>query len=97
MCLQIICKQNSVVIILLFRLLACALSLLQSDVLPRSMSKNVLRERVYSACLDYFCTGFKCPTQSPVQLSEDIHALIKFWQIMYSDKKYLMASVIGGN
>ncbi|XP_073997967.1 phosphatidylinositol 4-kinase III alpha isoform X1 [Rhodnius prolixus] len=78
-----------------FRLLACALSLLQSDVLPRSMSKNVLRERVYSACLDYFCTGFKCPTQSPVQLSEDIHALIKFWQIMYSDKKYLMASVIG--
>lgn len=78
-----------------FRLLSCALSLLQSDVLPRSLSKNVLRERVYSTCLDYFCTGFKCPTQSGPQLAEDIMALIKFWQTMHSDKKYLMASVIG--
>ncbi|BET02066.1 Phosphatidylinositol 4-kinase [Nesidiocoris tenuis] len=78
-----------------FRLLSCALSLLQSDVLSRSLSKNVLRERVYSICLDHFCTGFRNPTQSPQQLSEDIIALIKFWQTMHSDKKYLMASVIG--
>ncbi|CAH1390658.1 unnamed protein product [Nezara viridula] len=78
-----------------FRLLSCALSVLQSDILPRSLSKNVLRERVYSTCLDYFCTGFKCPTQSRAQLAEDINALIKFWQTMHSDKKYLMASVIG--
>ncbi|CAB0019336.1 unnamed protein product [Nesidiocoris tenuis] len=77
------------------RLLSCALSLLQSDVLSRSLSKNVLRERVYSICLDHFCTGFRNPTQSPQQLSEDIIALIKFWQTMHSDKKYLMASVIG--
>ncbi|KAL1122935.1 hypothetical protein AAG570_003260 [Ranatra chinensis] len=79
-----------------FRLLSCALSLLQSDVLPRSLSKNVLRERVYATCLDYFCTGFQTPTQAPgPQLCEDITALIKFWQTMHSDKKYLMASVIG--
>ena len=30
-----------------FRLLHCALSLLQGDILPRSLSKNLLRERVY--------------------------------------------------
>jgi phosphatidylinositol 4-kinase len=78
-------------------LLSCALSLLQSDVLPRSLSKNVLRERVYSTCLDYFCTGFQSPTQSSHQLKEDITALIKFWQTMHSDKKYLMASVVGGD
>lgn len=78
-----------------FRLLSCAISLLQSDVLARSLSKNVLRERVYSTCLDHFCAPSKCPTQSPLQLQEDISALIKFWQTMHSDKKYLMASVIG--
>ena len=30
-----------------FRLLHCALSLLQGDILPRSLAKNLLRERVY--------------------------------------------------
>lgn len=78
------------------RLLSCALSLLQGDALPRSLSKNVLRQRVYCASLDYFCCGFQAATQSGVQLSQDIAALVKFWQSMHSDKKYLMASVIGG-
>ncbi|XP_065226540.1 phosphatidylinositol 4-kinase alpha isoform X2 [Planococcus citri] len=78
-----------------FRLLQCGLSLLQGDILPKSLSKNVLRERIYSACFDVFCTDMQCPTQKPPQLREDISILIKFWQTMHSDKKYLMTSSIG--
>lgn len=37
-----------------FRLLSCGLSLVQGDSLPHSISKSVLRERVYSAAIDYF-------------------------------------------
>ncbi|XP_012059018.1 PREDICTED: phosphatidylinositol 4-kinase alpha [Atta cephalotes] len=73
-----------------FKLLSCGLVLLQGDVLPRTLSKNVLRERVYSNCLDYFCRERQLPTQEIDQLSEDIVTLIRFWQVMHSDKKYLM-------
>lgn len=79
-----------------FRLLSCGLSLLQGDVLLRSLSKNVLRERIYCTCLDYFCCRKRCPSQRGTELREDILVLIKFWQTMHLDKKYLMASVIGG-
>lgn len=79
-----------------FRLLQCALSLLQGDILPKSLSKNVLRERIYSACFDVFCTYTHCPTQKSPQLREDISILIKFWQNMRSDKKYLMTNSIAG-
>lgn len=78
-----------------FRLLNCGLSLLQGDVLPRSMAKNLLRERVYQACLDYFCCPPRCPNQSKANLREDALCLIRFWQIMHSDKKYLRQSLIG--
>lgn len=37
-----------------FRLLACGLSLVQGDALPRSIGKSVLRERIYSAACDFF-------------------------------------------
>lgn len=79
-----------------YRLLSCGLSLLQGDVLTRSLAKNVLRERIYCTCLDYFCSPKRCPTQRGAELRDDIHVLIKFWQTMHSDKKYLLASVIGG-
>ncbi|XP_075984283.1 phosphatidylinositol 4-kinase III alpha isoform X2 [Anticarsia gemmatalis] len=79
-----------------FRLLSCGLSLLQGDILPRSLARNILRERVYSACLDYFCRGLQCPAKSSSALREDIISLIKFWQLMHSDKKYLKSSDIGG-
>lgn len=78
-----------------FRLLACGLSLLQGDVLPRSLSKNVLRERIYCNCLDYFCCPPRCPIQRGAELREDILVLVRFWQTMHSDKKYLKASVVG--
>ncbi|KAF9417408.1 hypothetical protein HW555_005505 [Spodoptera exigua] len=79
-----------------FRLLSCGLSLLQGDILPRSIARNILRERVYAACLDYFCRGLMCPAKSSSALREDIISLIKFWQLMHSDKKYLKSSDIGG-
>lgn len=64
--------------------------------LPKSLGKNILRERVYCACFDTFTTPVQCPTQRGSELRDDILALTKFWQTMHSDKKYLMASVIGG-
>lgn len=79
-----------------FRLLSCGLSLLQGDILPRSLARNILRERVYSACMDYFCRGLQCPAKKSGALREDIISLIKFWQLMHSDKKYLKSSDIGG-
>lgn len=78
-----------------FRLLTCGLSLLQGDILPKSLAKNVLRERIYSCCLDYFCQPQRCPTRTSVNLREDIIILIRFWQNMHSDKKYLRESVVG--
>ncbi|XP_034943088.1 phosphatidylinositol 4-kinase alpha [Chelonus insularis] len=73
-----------------FKLLSCGLFLLQGETLAKSLSKNVLRERVYYNCLDYFCRERQTPTQEPEQLREDIITLMRFWQVMHSDKKYLM-------
>ncbi|CAH1104235.1 unnamed protein product [Psylliodes chrysocephalus] len=78
-----------------FKLLSCGLSLLQGDTLPKSLGKNVLRERIYCSCLDYFCKPITCPSQKSVDLREDISTLIKFWQNLHSDKKYLKASDVG--
>ncbi len=36
------------------RLLTMGLMLLQSEILPNTMAKSVLRERIYAASLDYF-------------------------------------------
>ncbi|XP_065557789.1 phosphatidylinositol 4-kinase alpha-like [Artemia franciscana] len=79
-----------------FRLLHCGLSLLQmDDLLPKSVNKNVLRERIYQTCLDYFAGPVKCPTQKEQKLLEDTISLLKFWQAMHSDKKHVKASVAG--
>ncbi|KFM83573.1 Phosphatidylinositol 4-kinase alpha, partial [Stegodyphus mimosarum] len=78
-----------------FRLLACGLSLLQGDVLPRAVCKNVLRERIYTAALDHFCGPSMCPTQKGSELRDDITTLIKFWNSLHSDKKYLRATMMG--
>ncbi|CAG0882290.1 unnamed protein product [Darwinula stevensoni] len=79
-----------------FSLLSAGLSLLQGDILPRSICKNALRERVYYAALDYFCEPMQCPTpeQKGGRLREDVLVLIRFWQAMHSDKKYLKTSLI---
>ncbi|KAF8787808.1 Phosphatidylinositol 4-kinase alpha like protein [Argiope bruennichi] len=78
-----------------FRLLSCGLSLLQGDILPRTVCKNVLRERIYTAALDHFCAPPMCPTQKGPELREDISILIKFWNNLHTDKKYLKATMMG--
>ncbi|CAB3384659.1 Hypothetical predicted protein [Cloeon dipterum] len=73
-----------------FRLLLCALSLLQGDGLPRGcLSKNVLRERIYCTTLDYFCCTPGTPTQQGAALKEDISVVVRFWTNMHAEKKYL--------
>ena len=50
--------------------------MIQGDVLPNSMSKNLLRQRIYSVAMDYFCADRSFPTQNPVALKEDIQVKI---------------------
>lgn len=76
-----------------FRLLNCGLSLVQGDTLINSVSKFVLRERIYSAAIDYFCGPQICPSQRGPELREDIASLIKFWQSLLADKKYLRTTL----
>ncbi|RWS14888.1 phosphatidylinositol 4 kinase-like protein [Dinothrombium tinctorium] len=80
-----------------FRLLTCSLSLVQGDAFPRSVSKSVLRERIYSAAIDYFCGPQMAPTQKGAELREDIIAIIKFWHTLHSDKKYLKNAFINNS
>lgn len=78
-----------------FKLLQCGLSLLQGNTVPKSLARNILRERIYSNALDYFCGPPTCPNQSKEQLLEDIFILLKFWQTMRSEKKHLVTSEVG--
>ncbi|KAK6191311.1 hypothetical protein SNE40_003034 [Patella caerulea] len=79
------------------RLLIMGLSLLQGDILPNTAGKSVLRERIYAASLDYFCGPVLFPTQQGSNLREDIITLIKFWQMMHADKKYLTTNLLSFN
>lgn len=72
-----------------FRILNCGLSLVQGETMLNSVSKFVLRERIYSAAIDYFCGPQICPSQKSTELREDIVSLIKFWQSLHADRKYL--------
>nr|CAD7444999.1 unnamed protein product [Timema bartmani] len=76
-----------------FSLLACAMSLLQSDVLTISLSKIMLRVRVYANCLDYFCCPPGCPSGVGLRFREDILTLVKFWKIIHNDRIYLKNSL----
>ena len=75
-----------------FKLLQCGLSLLQGNTIAKSLSRNILRERIYFHALDYFCAAPMCPSQSHEDLLEDITILMTFWQTMRSEKKHLMTS-----
>jgi len=78
-----------------FRLLNCGMSLLQGEVLKKSLAKHVLRQRIYSCSLDFFCNDKIYPVRSGALLKEDVHVLLKFWSLMLSDKKYLKSQVVG--
>ncbi|CAG2236207.1 PI4KA [Mytilus edulis] len=76
------------------RMLCMGLSILQGDTLPNTTSKTVLRERVYASALDYFARRPLFPTHKGSDLREDINTLIKFFNLMHQDKKYLSHSVV---
>jgi phosphatidylinositol 4-kinase len=78
-----------------FRLLNCGMSLLQGDVLPKSLAKHVLRQRIYSCSLDFFCADKMYPVKSGPSLKDDVHVLLKFWSMMLSDKKYIKTQIVG--
>lgn len=85
--------RNMIAIGCRFRLLSCGLSLIQGDTLPKSISNIVLRERIYRTAIDYFCGPQVCPLQRSRDLREDLVSLIKFWQGLHSDRKYLKNSI----
>lgn len=78
-----------------FRLLACGMSMLQgsqggSEILPSSSAKNILRQRIYMVALDYFCSEKTFPVHMPGSVvSDDIQIMLKFWMMMWSDRKYI--------
>ncbi|KAK3083088.1 hypothetical protein FSP39_013642 [Pinctada imbricata] len=76
------------------RLLCMGLSLLQGDFLINTISKSVLRERVYAAALDFFSGPVIYPSQRGPDLREDINTMIKFWKMMHADKKYITANTV---
>lgn len=86
-------SRNMIAIGCRFRLLSCGLSLIQGETLPKSISNIVLRERIYRTAIDYFCGPQVSPLQRSADLREDIISLIRFWQSLHSDRKYLKNSM----
>lgn len=80
-----------------FNLLSSAVSLLQSDAdsLSSQMIRSILRERIYSASLDYFCGPQLYPTERGGKLRESILMMVKFWMAMHNDKKFLRRASFG--
>ncbi|KAK5965010.1 hypothetical protein GCK32_003992 [Trichostrongylus colubriformis] len=76
-----------------FRLLSCALSMLQGEATSARPSNNVIRQRVYASALDYFTLSPQGPTQMHAQLRADVKLLISFWQTLYADGKYIKKEV----
>lgn len=74
-----------------FRFLVMALSLLQShsSLIPNTISKCVLRERIYFTALNYFTMPSRVPTQSYAELREDLKFILEFWNRIVAEKKYL--------
>ena len=77
-----------------FRLLICGMSLLQGDTLTKSIAKNILRQRIYSVALDYFCNDRTFPTQSCNTNLDDIQTLLKFWAMMHRDRQYIKSNLV---
>uniref|UniRef100_A0A158P6J4 1-phosphatidylinositol 4-kinase n=1 Tax=Angiostrongylus cantonensis TaxID=6313 RepID=A0A158P6J4_ANGCA len=76
-----------------FRLLSCALNILQGEATTTRPSNNVIRQRVYASALDYFTLPPQGPTQAHAQLRDDVKLLILFWQTLYADGKFIRKEV----
>lgn len=78
-----------------FRLLSCALSIIQDDTNRHPhLKKSIVRERIYASCLDYFCQGYSVPSTDAMELRKDLQVVLKFWQILHNDKKYIRPIVV---
>ena len=74
-----------------FRFLIMALSIVQSSstLLPNTIAKWILRERIYFTALDSFTVPCRAPTQSYLELREDIKYILEFWNKLIAEKKHL--------
>nr|CAD2200678.1 unnamed protein product [Meloidogyne enterolobii] len=72
-----------------FRLLSAALTMVQGEAGGSRISKNVLRQRVYSVAFDYFTVAPQTPLHRGHILQNDITSLVGFWQALYADSKYI--------
>ena len=74
-----------------FRFLVMAISMVQSPntLLPNTIAKWILRERIYFTALDYFTVVSHVPTQTYAELREDIKFVLEFWHKIVAEKKYL--------
>ncbi|XP_065840787.1 phosphatidylinositol 4-kinase alpha-like [Oscarella lobularis] len=80
-----------------FSLLHIGVNAVQSDTLPSSLSRAVLRERIYSTALDYFSVAPRWPVYESHALREDILVIMKFWHSMAAEKKYLKPALFVGS
>ncbi|XP_075212959.1 phosphatidylinositol 4-kinase alpha-like [Lycorma delicatula] len=76
-----------------FSLLFSALSLLHSDVSMTCLNSVIIRQRIYCSCLDYFCCSRSFPHKIDSDLASSIKVLIKFWNALYLDKKYILKEI----
>ncbi|KAL7069800.1 hypothetical protein ACQ4LE_011065 [Meloidogyne hapla] len=72
-----------------FRLLSAALIMVQGEAGGSRISKNVLRQRIYSVAFDYFSVAPQTPLHRGNILQNDIISLVSFWQALYADSKYI--------
>ncbi|CAK5086225.1 unnamed protein product [Meloidogyne enterolobii] len=72
-----------------FRLLSAALTMVQGEAGGSKISKNVLRQRIYSVAFDYFTVAPQTPLHRGHILQNDITSLVGFWQALYADSKYI--------
>ena len=49
--------------------------------MPKSLAKHVLRQRIYSCCLDFFCNDKMYPNRSGPALVEDVQVAKCLFQI----------------
>lgn len=74
-----------------FRLLSMGLSILQ-HMTENSISKSVLREKLYTSTFEYFSNPPRYAIQKVSDLKDDLNTIIQFWSVMRSEKKYLAQS-----
>lgn len=72
-----------------FRLICAALTMIQGEAGGSRISKNILRQRIYSVAFDYFTVAPQTPLHTGTALANDIRSLVQFWQALYADSKYV--------